>query len=253
MGALAAVGAWLNIATNGQVALLLLPLFGAFFAVRDKMVGLKLKPWWSLAVIYLLLIAAMAELTTWVTEGTMRYHLAAWPAFALATAAGLYALYHKTPWLSLLSMLWIVGGVVMQTSNDLSSFVHIPGLSTTKPPTQVISRLALQADAKPALLGYGVSEFYRGLLVYRGEQYWDRYIDYSQTDHYFARYGIDIQVTNDVQILEEQARRWQSGIQLYGPSIRDLTRALGWTLKLVPLSKCLTTRPAGGSKSAKTR
>ena len=205
VGALSAVFAWFNIVSNGQVALLLIPLVGLIVAVRNKTV--RLNPWWALALIYLLLIAATAELTTWVTEGTMRYHLAAWPPFVLAIVAGLYALYQVKRWISLSLILWIVAGVAFQASNDLATYVFIPGLSTMMPPTQVISRLAIQAEMKPAIVGYNVSEFYRGLLVYDGRQYWDQYIDYSQTDHYFERHNIAIQVHNDIPMLEDHLRR----------------------------------------------
>ena len=203
--AVSAVVAWLHIATNNQLALLILPLLGALVAVHKRM--FRILCFWALAVIYLLLIAAMAELTTWVNVGTMRYHLAVWPPIALAFVAGLYALHQTRKWLFVLPVLWVAAGAVFQASNDISAYVFLPGLSTNMPPTQVISRLALGAETQPAVLGYGVSEFYRGLLVYRGQHYWERFIDYSQAEHYFERHGIPIQVTNEFTVLEAEARR----------------------------------------------
>ncbi len=203
--AASALIAWLHIATNNQPALLLLPLLGALVAIRKR--AYALLRFWALAVIYLLLIAAMAELTTWVNVGTMRYHLAAWPPFALAIAAGLYSLSRAKKQLYALPLLWVLAGAGFQASGDLSTYVFLPGLSTNMPPTQVITRLARNAETTPALLGYGVSEFYRGLLEYRGQHYWPRFIDYSQADHYFERHDIPILVANDLLALEEEARR----------------------------------------------
>ena len=194
VGSLIAIRAWLTVVLNSQLFLLLLSIAGLGLCIWKQKAAPK--PYLMMPVIFLLVLALAAQFSDLIRVSNMRYQLAGWTPFVLVIVTGLYVLYCFRRWLGLLSVLfWVIAGLAFQTTTGW----HTRGqsMSHALPPIQVISRLALQAEQKPIIIGYNYSAF----LVN-----WPSYIGYSQRDHYFKRHDIAFEATSNPEWFENYVR-----------------------------------------------
>ena len=189
-----AVRVWLTVMLNNQPLLLLLPIVGLAVGIWTK--AIRLKPCLILFPAFLIILALIAHFTNLiVASGGMRYHLAGWLPLALFIVSGLYALYCFRKWLGLLSVLsWVAAGLIFQVTADWPQYVR---LSHARAPTQIISRLALQAEQKPIIIAYDYDAF----LIN-----WPAHIGYSQQEHYFGQHDIAFEATDNPEWLENYGR-----------------------------------------------
>jgi len=188
-----AVRAWLTVMLNNQPLLLLLSIVGLAVGIWTK--AIRLKPCLILFPAFLIMLALIAHFTNLIVASGMRHHLAGWLPLALFIVTGLYALYCFRKWLGLLVLLWVIAGLVFQTPADLQHDGRTQTFS--HPPVQIISRLALQAEQKPIIIGYRYSAF----LVS-----WPSHINYSKREHYFGQHNIAFEVTDNPEGLENYVR-----------------------------------------------
>lgn len=192
---LTAIRAWLTLFLNGQSFLLLLSIVGLGLGAWKRKITLK--PWLIMFMPFLPILASFAQFTELISASKMRYHLAGWLPLALFIVAGLYAFYCFHRWLALLVVCWIIAGSVFQMTADWQkherSLIYFFPLS----PVQIISRLALQAEQKPIIIGYDYSAF---------QVSWPSYINYSQRDHYFRQHDIAFEATDNPEWLENDVR-----------------------------------------------
>ena len=200
VGGADAVSIWLRVASNNQPLLLLISLAGlAVGAWKRKIVP---RPYHLMFLLYLLAMALLAHFTTLVIKDSMRYHLAGWLPFLLFVVAGLYGFFRFRRWLGLLVLLWLIAGSNFQTSVNWWHYIVLRALVFAQPPTHIISRVALQAEPKPAIIGYPYDEFYAPFaLEHRGN------INYSQRDYYFGRHGLSMDATDGPDTFEDYVRR----------------------------------------------
>ena len=194
---IAAIRAWLEVALNNQPLLLLLSVAGLGLGVwKGKNI---VKFYLIMFVLHLLTLAFFTQFTTLIRTDNMRYWLASWLPFALFIAAGLYALYRFRRWLGLLALLWIATGFVFQitTINWSQQYLGDVALAFPYPPWQVLSRLALQTELKPAIIGY---HYNLSLLNYPGNA------NYSQREHYFDQHNLTLGTSNNLKNFEDDIR-----------------------------------------------
>ena len=189
-----AVSAWLTVKLSNQPLLLLLSVVGLAVGIWTKTI--QLKPYLILFVPSLIVMALIAQFTSLIAESNMRYLLGDWFPFVLFIVAGLYALYCFRKWLALLIVFWVMAGLVFQTT---IGWQHLAGRTLIFPlsPIQVISRLALQAEQKPIIIGYRYSS---SLLD------WSSYIGYSQRDYYFKWHDIAFETADNPEWFENYVR-----------------------------------------------
>ena len=186
---LTAIQAWLTVTLNSQPFLLLLSIAGLGLGAWERKITLK--PWLIMFMLFLPVLASFAQFTALITASKMRYHLAGWLPLALFMVTGLYALYCFRKWLGLLSVLsWVAAGLIFQVTANWPQYVS---LSHALEPTQVISRLALQAEQKPVIIAYDYDAF----LIN-----WPAHIGYSQQEHYFGQHDIAFEIASDPEWLE---------------------------------------------------
>ena len=190
-----AVNIWLALALNNQPGLLLLPTAGLTLAVWKKKIAFK--PYLIMFAFFLLALALTAELTALVIIPNMRHQLSGWLPFVLFAAAGFYSLYRFHKWLGLLILLWVIAGAAFQRTPAWNPYVHDREYDQAESPIQVISRLALQAEQQPIIIGYRYARF---LLT------WTSQISYSQRDHYFDRHHLTLNLISDLDDLAPYVR-----------------------------------------------
>ena len=191
-----AVNAWLTVILNNQPPLLLLSLIGLVFGIWKKKISPQ--PYLILFLLFLLTMTLLAQFTTWVRVGTIRHHLAGWLPFALFFAAGLYSLYCFRKWLGMLVLLWVIAGAVFQQTANWNQYVRDRRFALIREPTHIISRLALQAEQKPLIIGYRYNSF---LLN------WSNYVNYNQRDYYFRQHDLTLEPANDLKNFEDDIRQ----------------------------------------------
>ena len=194
-----AVNIWLTLALNNQPGLLLLSIVGLALAVWKKKIAFK--PYLIMFVFFLLTLALTAALTAestaLVITPNMRHQLSGWLPFVLFAAAGFYSLYRFRKWLGLLILLWIIAGAAFQRTPAWNSYVHDREYDQAESPIQVISRLALQAEQQPIIIGYRYARF---LFT------WPSQISYSQREHYFDRHHLTLKLISDLDALVPYVR-----------------------------------------------
>ena len=131
--------------------------------------------------------------TSLVQIKAMRYQLVGWPLLVMAIVAGLYAIYRYRNWLGLLVLLWPIAGASYHVNTNWKPFIGGLQYSLVTPPWQVISRQAAQSDLKPLVVAYRV-----------GNSLVDNptYLNYSQSEHFFDRLGLGLQLVGDPHELE---------------------------------------------------
>ena len=190
LDSLTAIQAWLTVALSGQPFLLLLSIAGLALGFWKQKVPQK--PYLMMPVISLLVLALAARFSDLIRASNMRYQLAGWLLFALFIAAGLYALHRFRRWLGLGSVLfWVLAGLAFQGTADWQRTTL--NMAYALSPTQVISRLALQAEQKPVIIAYDYDAF----LIN-----WSTHIGYSQREHYFGQHDIAFEATDNSEWLE---------------------------------------------------
>ena len=192
-----AVRTWLTVMLNNQPLLLLLSIVGLAVGIWTK--AIRLKPCLILFPAFLIMLALIAHFTNLIVASGMRYLLAGWLPLALFIVSGLYALYCFRKWLGLLALLWVIAGLVFQIT--VEEYLTARTYNFPLPPAQVISRLALQTELKPIVIGY----LYQPDLL----NWYDRIrIGYTQRDYYFEQHDITLEVINDLSELEEYTSQY---------------------------------------------
>ena len=180
------IAAWLNVTTNGQPLLLALSIAGLLLSI--KKLSRSPQMYLLLAVPFLLILGLLTDATSFVQTSGMRYQLAGWPLLLLAMVAGLFALYSYRKWLGVLVVLWVIAGARYHVNTDWKPFIGGLQYSLDAPPWQVISRQAARSDPKPLVIGYRIANSFVE---------WPSYLNYSQSEHYFYRLGLDLQLVGD--------------------------------------------------------
>ena len=200
---LAVLYSWLTVYLNGQGLLLLLSTLGLLLGIWKRKVDPM--PWLVMPFIFLFLLAAFAQFTTWFTASHMHYHLSGWLPFVIFVVSGLYAWFCFRRWLALLVVFWPVAGAVFQVSS-ISEYIPSAYLVESSP-TQVISRLASRALPRPAIVGFSLDALDRLILHWNGKFYFPEYIDYSLGHHFFERRGLSHRAISDLEEFEEYTSR----------------------------------------------
>ncbi len=189
------IHSWLMITSNNAPLLFVPSLAGlAIGFYRRKNIA---QPWLVMMVFSLIALALLAHFTSLISEFTMRYHLASWLPIVLLLSAGLYELFHVRKWLLSLALLWIVAGAYFQTTAYWWPLLNLRALTFQYPPTQVISRLALEAYPRPAVLVSTRDFFYKSFLTSPGyNRLWSR-SGLTPAKYYFEQRGIKFGVIDD--------------------------------------------------------
>ncbi len=190
-----AVIAWLAIYMNGEFWLLILSAIGIALGVRLK--SMSFYPWLLMFVPFLLTLAALAQLGSFIAADTMRYHLVGWIPFVLFLAAGLYGLYRFKRWLGLLALLWVAASFSFQSGSNWYRYLADRAFQFTREPMQIVSRQALQREPHPPIITYKSDHF---ILKYPA------YIRYSQWDFYFGQHDLVLESALDLAEFEALAR-----------------------------------------------
>ncbi|MCY4536911.1 MAG: glycosyltransferase family 39 protein [Chloroflexi bacterium] len=196
LSSMEAVAAWLRVSLNDEMLLLFLSVFGLLLGLLLKTISFK--PWLFIFLTYLLILALIANYTTFIAIDTMRYHLSGWIPLLLTITAGLYALYGIHWFLSLLALLWLIAGLQFQQSAQWEEILGGHILKYLREPFHMISREALRKEYQPLLVGYKTDS--RGL-------YWKYKInDESLGDLYFDRHDLLLITPIDLERLEKDVR-----------------------------------------------
>ena len=86
LSSMEALAAWLMVSLNNEMLLLFLSIFGALLGLLLKTISFK--PWLFMFLPYLLILALIANYTSFVAADTMRYHLSGWIPLLLTSVAG---------------------------------------------------------------------------------------------------------------------------------------------------------------------
>lgn len=182
------IGAWLELASNGQALLVAIAFVGLLLMARQK------RPWLDVVAklffIFLVLFALLSDITEFLVRPNMRYLLPANLFFALLMAAGIYAFYcYRRIFGILLLALWCLAGILFQMRADWWPFLAGRVLPYNYPPWQVLSRLAWDVEPRPSIVGYRIS----GDLLE-----WQSRMNYSQWRHYFDEADIGTYFSPDL-------------------------------------------------------
>ena len=189
LDALGLISLWLDVISNEYPLVLLIPLAGFLSALRK---GNRKLVWWMILIaLSLLALALVAQFTTLITERTMRYHLAALPVAAIATVAGVVALRRHALWLMIFTVICCFAGVRWHRSADWRALLGDRYAITLGPPTQTISRLALEASPEPSLVVYFAEWDYIRRLDYGADNPFLNF-ELTQAEYFFAQHGIQI-------------------------------------------------------------
>jgi len=194
-----ALDAWIALMLNNQSGLLIIVIAGLLLGFWHKMISLTsfAHIYLLLSMIFLLILTLIAEFSGFIRLVEMRYHLVGMLPFMLAVTVGLYSLYSFRRWLGLLILLWVAAGLSFQSGGDWRYFVADRPPLSPLPPWQVISRLALQAEQKPTIIGYHLS---RGMLERSNK------MNYTQKRHYFDRHGIEFKLFGHSEAFDNYIR-----------------------------------------------
>ncbi|MCY4069687.1 MAG: glycosyltransferase family 39 protein [Chloroflexi bacterium] len=191
-----ALAAWLMVSLNDKMLLLLLSIFGVLLGLLLKTISFK--PWLFMFLPYLLILALIANYTSFIAIDTMRYHLSGWIPLLLTIVAGLYALYGIHWLLSLLVLLWLIAGVQFQSTAPWDDILGGRIYSYLREPIHLISREALREEHPPLLVGYKTDSW---------ALYWNYQNDNdSLGDLYFDRRNLALITPDALDKLEKDVR-----------------------------------------------
>ena len=186
----------LAVGMNERPELLLISAIG--LAVGTWRRTIPARPFLYLFVLYLLSLGLVAEFSALIVKDGMRYHLAGFTPLVLLVSGGIYGLYRLRRLLGLLVLLWILAGLEMQANARWWDYIVLRSQVFTQPPTHILSRLAAGADPKPAIFGYRYNDLYAPFaLEHPGN------IKLSQREHYFAKRGIVMNATDEIEVFRE--------------------------------------------------
>ena len=190
-----AIAIWLTVSTNGAPLLLMISVAGLCFGIWKKKIVPQ--PYFLLAIIFALELGLTAKFSSIITTTGMRHHLPAWLAAQLVVAAGLYAFYRFRRWLALLTLLWIIAGVLFQNNANWRDIIAGRTSAFGYVPWQVVSRLAVKHELAPAIIDFQAETL---------RLTWKSYIDITQLDHLFIRHNVAFEVANDLGALQDVVR-----------------------------------------------
>ena len=202
LSAAAAVLHWLTLITNGVPLLALLPGIGYILGLRNR---IKIAWFWlALCAMFVGSLAAIAHVSTFITDGVLRYYLETLLPAVCMLLAGLLAFRQSRKLLLVVAVLWCVAGIRWQRSADWRYIIYDRYIITQRPTTQLVSRIALQAQPKPAFIMYYDEYSYTHLLTFVGNnRLWDGY-ELSQAKHYFLQHDVDVLALEDAHALKFQ-------------------------------------------------
>ena len=196
LSSMEALAAWLMLGLNGEMLLLFLSIFGVLLGLLLKTISFK--PWLLMFLPYLLILALIANYTTFIAADAMRYHLSGWIPLLLTIVAGLYALYGIHWSLSLLGLLWMIVGLQFQRTASWDDLLGGQIYSYLREPIHLISREALQEEYPPLLVGYRTDSW---------ALYWNYDSDNpSLGDLYFDRRNLVLITPDALEKLEKDVR-----------------------------------------------
>ncbi len=196
LSSMEALAAWLMVSLNDEMLLLFLSIFGVLLGLLLKTISFK--PWLFMFLPYLLILALIANYTTFIAANTMRYHLSGWIPLLLTIVAGLYALYGIHWFLSLLVLLWLIAGLQFQRTAPWDDLLGGQIYSFLREPIHLISREALQEEYPPLLVGYKTDSW---------ALYWNYRSDNdSLGDLYFDRRNLVLITPDALEKLENEVR-----------------------------------------------
>lgn len=180
-GVLDNLAAWIIVISNGSPLLLAISLVGVVVGWRRK--WLASNPFLLLFPLLVASIGVVSVATGVVSEGQMRYMLVGMPIVVGFIATGLYALYRLRRWLGLLTLLWLVAGIIFMQTTDWELLIQARTWAYTHPPWHLISRWMQQSGEKLPTMTFGVP--HNALRKYTFVP------DYLMT-FYFGQYGIEV-------------------------------------------------------------
>ena len=190
-----AIAIWLTVSTNGAPLLLMISVAGLCFGIWKKKIVPQ--PYFLLAIIFALELGLTAKFSSVITTNGMRHHLPASFAVQLVVAAGLYAVYRYRRWLALLTLLWIIAGVLFQNNANWRDIIAGRILTFGDVPWHAVSRLAVKHELAPAIVGYQTD-------THRLNS--ESYIEYTQLEYLFTRHALNLEVVNDLNAVRDLLR-----------------------------------------------
>ncbi len=195
---------WINVISNGSPALFALMVAGALLGWRSKLIAAK--PALSLFACLALSIVLTAIIGQSINVEHVRYFLAAYPIVALFLAVAGAALFRFRRWLALLAAgLLLATGLSYQESASWWRTIMLRSQVFDDPPTQALSRLALQEEMKPAIIGFPYDGFYPAYLNFVGKLGVGS-LPATQHEHYFAQHGIDMRLAGSLDEFRQLAQ-----------------------------------------------
>lgn len=187
---------WLSIGFSGSVTLLIVTVAGLALLLRRRCQ--RTRHVVLILAYYLIILALFTQFVGIVVPGTMRLTA---PGFALlipCIALSLYQLYRLRKLLGLLALVWLLGGIAYQQSDEWTRFLSISGRYTELLPWHAVSRVVTSSDlARANVVGYQFDPFRLN---------WRSKIDYPQNEFYFSRHGIEVRSAEDTASFEEIIR-----------------------------------------------
>ena len=104
-------------------------------------------------------------------------------------------LYAIRRWLCLLTLLWLAAGIDFQESTGWYSYLGGRIYSYLREPIHLISRMALQDESDPFLVGYHTDSWALFWKYYR--------YNYSQGDYYFRERRLDLETPDSIDQLSD--------------------------------------------------
>lgn len=191
-----ALGSWLSIGFSGSVTLLIVTLAGLAPLLRRRCK--RSRRLLLMLVYYLIVLALFTQFVGIIVPGAMRLTA---PGFALlipCIALSLYQLYRLRKMLGILALVWLLGGIAYQQSDEWTRYLSISGRYTELIPWHAVSRAVTSSDlARANVVGYQFDPFRLN---------WRSKIDYPQNEYYFAKHGIKVRSAEDRTSFEEIIR-----------------------------------------------
>ena len=188
--------AWLLLAGNGSLALLLLSVGGLLLMPFDRAANLRFLA--ILCGIFALALAAVPLIWGALTAGFVRLTLAGLPLVVICVSAGLTVL-HRIKWtLGLIALLCsILAGIVLNQNLDWSRYNTGGALRYQFVAWHAVSRVAVPDRFRAPIVFFPIKPSLLNSRVLIG---------YSQSEWYFTRHGIEIIMPLNFAQLENHLR-----------------------------------------------
>ncbi len=190
------LSAWLLLAGNGVIALLLMSVGGFLLMPFGRAADLRFLA--ILCGIFALLLAAMPLIWDALTAGFVRLTLAGLPLAVICVSAGLTILHRIKRTLGLIALLCsILAGISLQQNLDWSRFNTGGYLRYQFVPWHTVSRVAVPDQFRAPIVFFPMKPSLLNSRVLIG---------YSQSDWYFTRHGVEIITPLNFAQLENHLR-----------------------------------------------